>query len=213
MTDPRPPIDESASTFTVPDSEEVASDPEASAQWADAPPGDEVAAPLASPAWVRWVTTAGLALVVITVIDTLSIVAQGLSLGARIGAIYRIGFAFGTPFNKDALGWIGLLLAIILVNLPSFVGAATTPRQDRAAALTIALATAFAVVIAVGAVLGMSANVRLYHLVGRPLGSSVKRELAMFTFRHVAASALVLFAGLASLKTRFTHLRQAHPLP
>lgn len=162
--------------------------------------------------WVALVTSAGLLLAVISLLDTLSVVAQGWSLNARIGPLLRVGFAFGTTFNKDLIGWVGLLVAVLLVSWPAFAGAATTARQDRAAALTIALATACAAIIAVASLLGVAANVKLYDMVGRTLTSSVKRELFMFAFRRVATSGTVLFVGLYALRVRFPRSEMAQPV-
>jgi hypothetical protein len=162
--------------------------------------------------WVSLVTSVGLLLAVVAVIDTLLVVAQGWSLNARIGPLLRVGFAFGTNFNKDLIGWVGLLAAVILVAWPAFAGAATTVRQDRAAALTIALATACAAVIALASLLGVAANVKLYDLVGRTLASSVKRELLMFAFRRIATAGVVMFAGAWALRVRFPRTSTAEPV-
>lgn len=152
--------------------------------------------------WTGWATTAGLGLAVLTAVDILAVVAQGLSLTARIGPLYRIGFAFGTNFNKDILGWAGLLLALILVCLPAITGQATTASQDRAAALTIGIVTAFAAIIAIASMFGIFASLRLYDMADKVTPDSVKRELAMFAVRRVGAGLFVLVAGLGAMRHR-----------
>lgn len=168
----------------------------------DPAPEDSIAAAPRSP-WSGWFTGTALALIVIAVVDILAVMAQGLALPARVGPLLRIGFAFGLSFNKDALGWMVLLLAIVLATLPAALGWRTSERDDRTAALVVALATGFAALLALAAVLGVVANVRLYDLSGRELDAGVKRELAMFAFRRIATAAVVIGAGVTAVRMRF----------
>lgn len=156
------------------------------------------------PAWVGMVTTAGLALAVVTALDLIGMIAQGVAVDTdKLSVLYKIGLAFAQQLTKGGLGGVALIVALLLVCLPSIGGRTTTDRHDRAAALAIGVVTAFAVVLMVGAVLGVGAQLRVLDLSSQDLDSRMQRELATFVIRHVGTGAIALLMGLAALRVRF----------
>ena len=156
------------------------------------------------PAWVGMVTTAGLALAVVTALDLIGMIAQGVAVDTdKLSVLYKIGLAFAQQLTKGGLGGVALILALLLVCLPNIGGRTTTDRHDRAAALAIGVSTAFAVVLMIGAVLGVGAQLRVLDLSSQDLDSRMQRELATFVVRHVGTGAIALLMGLAALRVRF----------
>lgn len=156
------------------------------------------------PAWVGMVTIAGLGLAVVTALDLIGMIAQGVAVDTdKLSILYKIGLAFAQQLTKGGLGGVALIVALLLVCLPSIGGRTTTDQQDRAAALAIGVSTAFAVVLMVGAVLGVAAQLRILDLSSQDLDSRMQRELATFVIRHVGTGAIALLMGLAALRVRF----------
>jgi hypothetical protein len=166
------------------------------------PAGDEpvLEAPHPLVALLAW---CGLALAVMATLEVVAIVAQGVAIHqARLGPVYRLGYAFLTNLDTVPLGLI-LLLAVVLVVLPVVAGRATDEALDRQAAFTLGLVASFSLLIAVGSILAVAARVRVDHLRSVAVTSLTWRVLISYLIRNLGTALISLLAAVVALRTRF----------
>jgi hypothetical protein len=155
--------------------------------------------------WVSLVTVTGFCLAVLVVLLVAIFLTQGLAAsGSGFTALHRIGSGFYNNLDSSQLE-ILLIVATILLALPAIGDQATSDRQDRAAALGLAVTSAFAVIVGVAAVLAVLFELKYFHLQspGQKLPSTAQRLLAGYVVRHVGLSVIALVAALSAMKARF----------
>jgi hypothetical protein len=155
--------------------------------------------------WVGFVTSIGLALAVVVTAQVLAAIAEGMALkktepqGLPGDVFHRLGYAFSNLRGENLLF---LVLAVVLVSLPVFIGKRTSDRQETAAAVTLGLVVVTAVVIGVGSILAVRYNLHLYSASKRPVPSFVRVQLVFYLLGALGTGAIALFAALSALGLR-----------
>lgn len=176
----------------------------------DAPPTEPK--PAASPL-VGLVSWCGVALAVLAALEVVAIVAQGVAIKqANLGSLYRLGYAFLTNLDTVPLGLM-LLVAVVLVVLPKLAGRPTDDAHDRQAAFTLGLAGSFALLIVIGAILGVAARIRVDHLRSAAVTSLTWRVLISYLIRNLGTALVALVAAGLALRTRFDRPAPSAPSP
>jgi hypothetical protein len=155
--------------------------------------------------WVGFVTSIGLALAVVVTAQVLAAIAEGMALkktepqGLPGDVFHRLGYAFS---NLGGTVLLFLVLAVVLVSLPVFIGKRTSDRQETAAAVTLGLVVVTSVVIGVGSILTVRYNLHLYSASKRSVPSFVRIQLVFFLLGALGTGAIALFAALTGLGLR-----------
>jgi len=178
--------------------------PPAPAEPAPAAPEDW---PLTEPParWVGFVTSLGLALAVVVTAQVLAAIAEGFALkptepqGLPGDVFHRLGYAFS---NLGGIVLLFLVLAVVLVSLPTFMDERTSDRQESAAAITLGLTVVLSIIIGVGAILAVRYNLHLYSAAKRPVPSYVRIQLVFFLLGALGTAAVALFGALTALGLR-----------
>jgi hypothetical protein len=158
-----------------------------------------------TPPWASLVTSLGLGLAVVVTAQVLAAIAEGMSLkrtepqGLAGDAFHRMGYAFSSLGGTVLLF---LVVAVVLVSLPSWLGARTSPRRETLAAATLALSVVMAVVIGVGSILTVRYNLHLYSASHRPVPTFVRLQLVFFLLGALGTAAVALFGALSALGMR-----------
>jgi len=152
---------------------------------------------------VGLVSWCGLALAILAALEVVAIVAQGVAIKqANLGSLYKLGYAFLTNLDAVPLGLI-LLVAVVLVVLPKLAGQPTDDAHDRQAAFTLGLAASFALLIVIGAILGVTARIRVDHLRSAAVTSLTWRVLISYLIRNMGTALVAFVAAGIALRTRF----------
>ena len=170
-------------------------------------------APLAR--WVGFVTNIGLALAIVVTAQVLAAIAEGMALkktepqGVPGDVFHRLGYAFS---NLGGTVLLFLVLAVVLVSLPVFIGRRTSDRQESVAAITLGLTVVMAVVIGVGSILTVRYNLHLYSASHRSVPSFVRIQLVFFLLGALGTGAIALFAALTALGLRDKDDQEPEPV-
>src|SRR5205823_7726289 len=165
--------------------------------------------------WVGFVTSIGLALAIVVTAQVLAAIAEGFALkktdpqGVPGDVFHRLGYAFSNPGGTVLLF---LVLAVVLVSLPVFIGRRTSDRQETVAAVTLALTVVMAVVIGVGSILTVRYNLHLYSASHRSVPSFVRIQLVFFLLGALGTGAIALFAALTALGLRDKGDQEPEPI-
>jgi hypothetical protein len=151
------------------------------------------------------VTSLGLGLTVVVSAQTLAAIAEGFALkktepqGVPGDIFHRLGFALS---RLDAGTLLFLVVAVVLVSLPIFLGRPTTDRQESVAAAALGLTVVMAVVIGVGGILAVRYNLHLYTASKRPVPSYIRIQLVLYLLGVLGTGAIALFGALTALGMR-----------
>jgi hypothetical protein len=157
------------------------------------------------PRWVGFVTSLGLGLTVVVAAQTLAAIAEGFALkktdpqGVPGDVFHRLGFALS---RLDAGTLLFLVVAVVLVSLPVFLGRPTTDRQESTAAITLGLTVVMAVVIGIGGILAVRYNLHLYSASKRSVPSYVRIQLVLYLLGVLGTGAIALFGALTAFGLR-----------
>ncbi|MGH9189230.1 MAG: hypothetical protein ACRD0Q_04225 [Acidimicrobiales bacterium] len=155
--------------------------------------------------WAGLAASIGTGLIAVVAVQVLLAVVEGFTLhsGERAGVADDLFHRLGYPF--DGLGTIALFLLItgvIVVSLPSIVGEELAPGHDRMVSVALVVSAVLAVVIALGSILAVRANLHVtvaqYSANQRSIPSFVRVRLASFLLGSLGAAALALFGSLAA---------------
>jgi hypothetical protein len=164
----------------------------------------------APPAWVGLATGTGLGLAVVSALSFLGIVAQGLAVEQKTSLLYKLGIAFLRNLDATPIGLM-LIVALALVLAPAVTGEKPSRSQDRNATLTFGIVAIVAILVAVGAVLGVVTRLHFDTGPGQAITSVTRRVLATFLIRTMGP-ALVAFGGaLTGVPVRFPRPVTAAP--
>jgi hypothetical protein len=155
--------------------------------------------------WISLLATVGTALIGIVTIQVVASLVEGLTLkkGERVQVpddiFHRIGYPFG-GLGSTAL--VFLVLGVVLVSLPSVLDELLPATQDRVVGVALILAVAMAVLIAIGSLLAVRANLHEYAAKGFPVPGYVRVQFTNFLLGSLGAAALALFASITAIQER-----------
>lgn len=147
------------------------------------------------PAWVGAATAAGLALVVVEALVLVGTFTQGLAVEGLDGDfLHKIGVAFLS--NIGRANGLAILVAAVLVALPSLLRAPTTEAQDRRRALALAIGAVLALLLVLATPVAVRARLHVLDVSGQSVDSLARRVLATYTVGTLGTAAVALAACL-----------------
>lgn len=155
--------------------------------------------------WVSLLATIGTALIAIVTVQVLTSLIEGFTLrsGQRVGVpddlFHRIGYPFG---GLGATALVFLVLGVVLVSMPSVLDELLSESQDRVVGIALVVAIVMGVIIAVGSLLAVRANLHEYAAKNVPVPSYVRVQFTNFLLGSLGAAALALFGAIASMNER-----------
>jgi len=155
--------------------------------------------------WVSLLATLGTALIGIVTVQVLTSVVEGLTLKSaqRVGVpddlFHRLGYPFG---GLGATALVFLVLGVVLVSMPSVLDELLSESQDRVVGVALIVAIIMGVVIAIGSLLAVRANLHEYAAKNVPVPSYVRVQFTNFLLGSLGAAALALFGSIASMNER-----------
>lgn len=159
-------------------------------------------APASGVPWVGLTIWMALALAVVSALQVFGSMLAGLAIGsAPFGAAYKIGYSFLTSMNEFPLG-LAFIVVIGLIALPAAAGATTTPKHDRAAAVTLGLTAGFSFLLVILAILAILARLEFLSVQGQDVSPVTTRVLVTFFIRHAGTAAIAFAASLFAIRSR-----------
>ena len=155
--------------------------------------------------WVSLLATLGTALIGIVTVQVITSLVEGLTLksGQRVGVaddlLHRIGYPFG---GLGATALVFLVLGVVLVSLPSVLDELLSESQDRVVGIALFFSIAMGVIIAIGSLLAVRANLHEYSAKNVPVPTYVRVQFTNFLLGSLGAAALALFGSIASMNER-----------
>ena len=155
--------------------------------------------------WVSLLATLGTALIGIVSVQVLTSLVEGLTLksGQRVGVpddlFHRLGYPFG---GLGATALVFLVLGVVLVSMPSVLDELLSEAQDRVVGVALIVAIVMGVIIAIGSLLAVRANLHEYAAKNVPVPSYVRVQFTNFLLGSLGAAALALFGSIASINER-----------
>lgn len=149
--------------------------------------------------------TIGTALIGIVTVQVLASIVEGLALkkGERVGVpddiLHRLGYPFG-GLGSTAL--VFLVLGVVLVSLPSVLDELLSESQDRLVGLSLVVAIVMGVIIAIGSLLAVRANLHEYAAKGVAVPAYVRVQFTNFLLGSLGAAALTLFGSITAMSER-----------
>jgi hypothetical protein len=155
--------------------------------------------------WASLLATLGTALIGIVTIQVLASLVEGLTLkkGERVqipdDLFHRLGYPFG-GLGSTAL--VFLVLGVALVALPSVLDEVLSESQDRLVGVALIDAIVMGVIIALGSLLAVRANLHEYAAKGVAVPSYVRVQFTNFLLGALGAAALALFGAITAMNER-----------
>ena len=155
--------------------------------------------------WVSLLATIGTALIGIVTVQVVTSLVEGVTLkrGQRVGVpddlFHRLGYPFG-GLGTTAL--VILVLGIVLVAMPSVLDELLSEGQDRVVGVALMTAVVVGVIIAIGSLLAVRANLHEYAAKGIAVPSYVRVQFTNFLLGSLGAAALALFGAIAAMNER-----------
>ncbi|MGI8984359.1 MAG: hypothetical protein ACR2HM_07490 [Acidimicrobiales bacterium] len=160
---------------------------------------------VAATRWVSLLATIGTALIGIVTVQVVTSLVEGLSLssGQRVqipdDLLHRIGYPFG---GLGATALVFLVIGVVLVSMPSVLDELLSESQDRVVGAALVVAMVMAVLIAVGSLLAVRANLHEYAAKNVAVPTYVRVQFTNFLLGSLGAAALTLFGAIASMNER-----------
>ncbi|MDQ6726024.1 MAG: hypothetical protein M3066_07670, partial [Actinomycetota bacterium] len=156
--------------------------------------------------WASLLATVGIALVAIVSVQVIASIVEGLVLkkGQRVGDIpedvfHRLGYPFG---GLGATALVFLVVGVVLLAMPSVLDEYLSPSQDRVVGIALVGAIVMAVIVAIGSLLAVRANLHEYSAKGVAVPGYVRVQFTNFLLGALGAAALALFASVATMNER-----------
>ena len=155
--------------------------------------------------WASLLATIGTALIGIVSVQVLTSLAEGLSLknGQRVqipdDLFHRLGYPFG---GLGATALVFLVLGVVLVSMPSVLDELLSESQDRVVGAALIVAVVMGVMIAIGSLLAVRANLHEYAAKNVPVPTYVRVQFTNFLLGSLGAAALALFGSIAAMNER-----------
>ena len=155
--------------------------------------------------WVSLLATLGTALIGIVSVQVVTSLIEGLTLksGQRVGVPDDLFHRFGYPFGGlGATALVFLVLGVVLVSMPSVLDELLSESQDRVVGIALIVAVVMGVLIAVGSLLAVRANLHEYAAKNVAVPAYVRVQFSNFLLGSLGAAALALFGAIASMNER-----------
>lgn len=155
--------------------------------------------------WASLLATVGTALIGIVTVQVVTSLVEGLTLdrGERVQVaddlFHRLGYPFG---GLGATALVFLVLGVVLVSMPSVLDELLSESQDRVVGVALIVAVVMGVLIAIGSLLAVRANLHEYAAKNIPVPTYVRIQFTNFLLGSLGAAALALFASIASINER-----------
>ena len=155
--------------------------------------------------WVSLLATVGTALIGIVTVQVVTSLIEGLTLrsGQRVGVpddlLHRLGYPFG-GLGTTAL--VILIVGIVLVSLPAVLDKLLSENQERLVGVALVTSVIIGVLIAIGSLLAVRANLHEYAAKDIAVPSYVRVQFTNFLLGSLGAAALALYAAIASMNER-----------
>ena len=155
--------------------------------------------------WVSLMATIGTALIGIVTVQVLTSLVEGLSLKSEQRVqipddlFHRLGYPFG---GLGATALVFLVLGVVLVSMPSVLDELLSEAQDRVVGVALIVAVVMGVLIAIGSLLAVRANLHEYAAKNVPVPTYVRVQFTNFLLGSLGAAALALFAAIAAMNER-----------
>ena len=155
--------------------------------------------------WVSLLATIGTALIGIVTVQVVTSLVEGLTLksGQRVqipdDLFHRLGYPFG---GLGATALVFLVLGVVLVAMPSVLDELLSESQDRVVGVALIVAVVMGVIIAIGSLLAVRANLHEYAAKNVPVPTYVRVQFTNFLLGSLGAAALALFASIAAMNER-----------
>jgi len=155
--------------------------------------------------WVSLLATIGTALIGIVSVQVLTSLVESFTLksGQRVGVpddlLHRLGYPFG---GLGATALVFLVLGVVLISMPSVLDELLSESQDRVVGVALVLAVVTGVLIAIGSLLAVRANLHEYAAKNVPVPSYIRVQFTNFLLGSLGAAALALFGAIAAINER-----------
>jgi hypothetical protein len=155
--------------------------------------------------WVSLLATIGTALIGIVTVQVVTSLVEGLSLKSEQRVqipddlFHRLGYPFG---GLGATALVFLVLGVVLVAMPSVLDELLSESQDRVVGVALVVAIVMGVIIAIGSLLAVRANLHEYAAKNVPVPTYVRVQFTNFLLGSLGAAALALFASIAAMNER-----------
>ena len=155
--------------------------------------------------WVSLLATIGTALIGIVSVQVITSLVEGLSLRSEQRVqipddlFHRLGYPFG---GLGATALVFLVLGVVLVSMPSVLDELLSEAQDRVVGFALIVAIVMGVIIAIGSLLAVRANLHEYAAKNVPVPTYVRVQFTNFLLGSLGAAALALFAAIAAMNER-----------
>jgi hypothetical protein len=155
--------------------------------------------------WASLLATIGTALIGIVTVQVLTSLVEGLTLknGQRVQVpddlFHRIGYPFG---GLGATALVFLVLGVVLVSMPSVLDELLSEAQDRVVGVALVVSIVMGVLIAIGSLLAVRANLHEYAAKNFAVPTYVRVQFTNFLLGSLGAAALALFGAIAAMNER-----------
>jgi hypothetical protein len=153
--------------------------------------------------WVGLVTIAGFGLVAVAGAQAIAWIVEGFAYasneprGVPGDLMHRLGFPFlGT---QSTVALLLLLVGVVLMTLPALLGQERSHQQEALVRVSLVFTVAVAVVVAVGSVLAVRADLHVYAAEGRPVPRYIRVQMTTFLLGAIGTAAVVLFGAVAAM--------------
>ena len=155
--------------------------------------------------WASLLATIGTALIGIVGVQVITSLVEGLTLKSEQRVqipddlFHRLGYPFG---GLGATALVFLVLGVVLVSMPSVLDELLSESQDRVVGVALIVAVVMGVIIAIGSLLAVRANLHEYAAKNVPVPTYVRVQFTNFLLGSLGAAALALFGAIASMNER-----------
>jgi hypothetical protein len=155
--------------------------------------------------WASLLATIGTALIGIVTVQVVTSLVEGLSLKSeqRVQVpddlFHRLGYPFG---GLGATALVFLVLGVVLVSMPSVLDELLSEAQDRVVGAALIVAVVMGVLIAIGSLLAVRANLHEYAAKNVAVPTYVRVQFTNFLLGSLGAAALTLFGAIAAMNER-----------
>jgi drug/metabolite transporter (DMT)-like permease len=112
---------------------------------------------------------------------------------------HRLGYPFG---GLGATALVFLVLGVVLVSMPSVLDELLSEAQDRVVGAALIVAVVMGVLIAIGSLLAVRANLHEYAAKNVAVPTYVRVQFTNFLLGSLGAAALTLFGAIAAMNER-----------
>ncbi len=155
--------------------------------------------------WASLLATIGTALIGIVSVQVITSLVEGLTLKSeqRVQVpddlFHRLGYPFG---GLGATALVFLVVGVVLVSMPSVLDELLSEAQDRVVGAALIVAVVMGVLIAIGSLLAVRANLHEYAAKNVAVPTYVRVQFTNFLLGSLGAAALALFGAIASINER-----------